>query len=37
MGPLTWVTDNLGLTCLTVLATALSIYLIYVMIRPERF
>jgi len=37
MGPVTWVAVHLGLVCLTVVATALSIYLIYVMIRPERF
>jgi len=37
MGSLSWLADNLGLTVLTVLAVALSLYLIYVMIRPERF
>ncbi len=37
MGPLTWVADHLGLIVLTVLALGLSIYLVYVMIRPERF
>jgi K+-transporting ATPase KdpF subunit len=37
MGPLLWVTDHLGLLVLSALATGLSIYLVYVMIRPERF
>jgi K+-transporting ATPase KdpF subunit len=31
------VEDNLGLIVLTVLAIALSLYLIYAMIHPEKF
>jgi K+-transporting ATPase KdpF subunit len=37
MSPLAPLTDNLGLTALTVLAVALCIYLIYAMIHPEKF
>ncbi|HTT72951.1 MAG TPA: K(+)-transporting ATPase subunit F [Thermoplasmata archaeon] len=29
--------DNLGLTVLTVIAVALSLYLVYAMIHPEKF
>ncbi len=37
MGSLTWVTENLGLTVLTIVSIALTIYLAYSMIHPERF
>jgi K+-transporting ATPase KdpF subunit len=37
MGSASWVTENLGLTVLTIVAIALTIYLAYSMIRPERF
>ena len=32
-----WVQLHLGLTVLTLLSTALIVYLIYVMLHPERF
>jgi K+-transporting ATPase KdpF subunit len=32
-----WVQQHLGLTILTVLSTALIVYLTYVMLHPERF
>lgn len=32
-----WVQQHLGLMVLTVLSTALILYLVYVMLRPERF
>jgi K+-transporting ATPase KdpF subunit len=37
MGTVSWVTENLGLTVLTVVSIALTLYLAYSMIRPERF
>jgi len=37
MGPLDWVTAHLGLLVLTVISVALTLYLVYVMVRPERF
>jgi K+-transporting ATPase KdpF subunit len=37
MAGLGWVADNLGLTVLTVVAVALTAYLVYVMVHPERF
>ena len=32
-----WVQQHLGLMVLTALAAVLTVYLIYVMLRPERF
>jgi len=32
-----WVLQHLGLAVLTVLSAALTVYLLYVMLRPERF
>jgi len=32
-----WVLQHLGLTVLSVLSAALTFYLIYVMLHPERF
>ena len=32
-----WFAQHLGLTILTILSAALSAYLIYVMLHPERF
>lgn len=32
-----WVQQHLGLVVLSVIATVLVVYLIYVMLRPERF
>ncbi len=37
MGAFGWVEQNLGLTVLTVLSLGLTVYLVYVMLRPERF
>ena len=37
MGPLTWVLQNLGLLTVTAIGVALTFYLIYAMIHPERF
>jgi len=37
MGPLNWASQNLGLTTLTILSVALTLYLVYAMIRPEKF
>jgi len=37
MGLLTALADNLGLASLTVLALALTGYLLYAMIHPEKF
>ncbi len=37
MGALDWVTAHLGLAVLTVLACGLAVYLVYVMVHPERF
>jgi K+-transporting ATPase KdpF subunit len=37
MGPVTALTANLGLITLSLIAVALTIYLLYVMIHPERF
>ncbi len=37
MGALGWVEQNLGLTVLTVLSLGLTVYLVYVMLHPERF
>jgi K+-transporting ATPase KdpF subunit len=37
MGPLYAIAQHLGLTALTVIALALTIYLIYSMVHPERF
>jgi K+-transporting ATPase KdpF subunit len=32
-----WFQQHLGLTVLTLLSTALIVYLVYVMVHPERF
>lgn len=37
MGPLSWLAQNTGLITLTLLAVALTFYLLYAMIYPERF
>jgi K+-transporting ATPase KdpF subunit len=37
MGPLEAVAQNLGLTTLCVLSTALTLFLVYSMVHPERF
>lgn len=37
MGPLTALAQNLGLVTLTLIAVGLTFYLLYAMIRPERF
>jgi len=37
MGSLDWVAQNLGLTVLTLICVGLTFYLVYCMIRPERF
>jgi K+-transporting ATPase KdpF subunit len=37
MGLATWLAQNPGLTALSVLAVALTAYLIFVMAHPERF
>ena len=37
MGSVSWVVDNLGLLCLTLLCLGLTVYLVYCMIHPERF
>ena len=37
MGPASWLAHNPGLVALSGLALALTAYLIYVMIHPERF
>jgi hypothetical protein len=37
MGLLTWLAQNPGLTALTVLGLVLTVYLISVMVHPERF
>jgi K+-transporting ATPase KdpF subunit len=37
MGSLNWVVQNLGLVTLTLICVALTLYLVYCMIRPERF
>jgi len=37
MGSLDWVVQNLGLLTLTLICVALTFYLVYCMIHPERF
>jgi K+-transporting ATPase KdpF subunit len=37
MGPFGWVGQNLGLTTLTLVCLALTIYLVYAMVHPEEF
>jgi hypothetical protein len=37
MGSLSWVVQHLGLVTLSVICVALTFYLIYCMIHPERF
>jgi K+-transporting ATPase KdpF subunit len=37
MGLAAWVAQNPGLTALSVIALLLTVYLIYVMVHPERF
>ncbi len=37
MGPLEAIAQNLGLATLTVLSVALTAYLVYSMLHPERF
>jgi K+-transporting ATPase KdpF subunit len=37
MGPTSWLTQNLGLTVLTVICLALTLYLVYAMLHPEEF
>jgi K+-transporting ATPase KdpF subunit len=37
MGLVSTLAQNLGLTSLTVIAVALTLYLLYVMIHPEKF
>ncbi|MCI4338993.1 MAG: K(+)-transporting ATPase subunit F [Thermoplasmata archaeon] len=37
MGLVSALAQNLGLTSLTVIAVALTLYLLYVMIHPEKF
>ena len=37
MGSLSWVVQQLGLVTLSVICVALTFYLIYCMIHPERF
>ncbi|MGI0071952.1 MAG: K(+)-transporting ATPase subunit F [Thermoplasmata archaeon] len=37
MGPFFWLTQNLGLVALTLLALGLMAYLLYAMIHPESF
>ncbi len=37
MGLVTWLAQNPGLASLTLVATGLAVYLLYVMIHPERF
>ena len=37
MGPVSALAHNLGLVTLTLIAVALTIYLLWVMIHPERF
>jgi K+-transporting ATPase KdpF subunit len=37
MGTLSWVAQNFGLTVLTVICLALTVYLVYAMIHPEEF
>ncbi len=32
-----WVAQNLGLTALTLISLALTLYLIYAMLHPEKF
>jgi len=32
-----WVLQHLGLTVLSIVSSALTVYLIYVMLHPERF
>jgi F subunit of K+-transporting ATPase (Potass_KdpF) len=36
MGSLGWVTNDLGLLALTMVVSALSAYLVYTMLHPER-
>jgi K+-transporting ATPase KdpF subunit len=37
MGSSNWIALNLGLTLLTVISIALTAYLVYAMLHPERF
>jgi len=37
MGPLGWLSQNLGLVSLTFICVGLTVYLVYCMIHPERF
>jgi K+-transporting ATPase KdpF subunit len=37
MGTVSALAQNLGLVTLTVISIALTVYLLYVMIRPEKF
>jgi K+-transporting ATPase KdpF subunit len=37
MGPVSALAQNLGLVTLTAIAIALTVYLLYVMIHPEKF
>jgi K+-transporting ATPase KdpF subunit len=37
MGPLQAVAQNLGLTALCVISVALTLFLVYSMVHPERF
>jgi K+-transporting ATPase KdpF subunit len=37
MGLATWLAQNPGLAALSAIALLLTVYLLYVMIRPERF
>jgi F subunit of K+-transporting ATPase (Potass_KdpF) len=37
MSPFDWISQNLGLVCLTVISIVLTLYLGYSMIHPERF
>jgi K+-transporting ATPase KdpF subunit len=37
MGSLTWVQANLGLVAMTAVSLALTLYLVYAMLHPERF
>jgi K+-transporting ATPase KdpF subunit len=37
MGPLGWLSQNLGLVSLMLICVGLTVYLVYCMIHPERF
>jgi K+-transporting ATPase KdpF subunit len=37
MGPIYWLSQNLGLLSLTLIAIGLTVYLLYAMIHPEKF